>query len=229
MFRPSITALAILANSAFTPTFGQRPDVKELINQPSANPLIRTMGEVIRLPKVGSATETNLKIGDSLPLLKCIDLEGNSVDIDQLYGDKATLVVFWATWCSACVLDLPHERGIAGVYRDRGLKVIGVNADDDATLAKTCIDLHYLTWPMIHEPKDRLAEDGIVKRLAIWNWPTVLLFDENRKLIHATPSLRTRYSMRDAAGNSYSVRGIDAALARTLGPLNLLPKISIVD
>jgi len=187
------------------------------------------MGEVITLPNVGSATETNLKIGDSLPFLKCLDLEGNPVDIDQLYGDKATLVVFWATWCSACINDLPHERRIAGVYRDRGLKVIGVNADDDVTLAKTCIELLNLNWPTIHEPKDRQAEDGIVKRLAIWNWPTVLLFDENRKLIHATPSLRTSYSMRDAAGNSYGVRGIDAALARTLGQLNFQPKISIVD
>jgi peroxiredoxin len=208
----SITALSILVGFAGISAMGQKPDPK-----------------AIRLRSVGSGTQTTLKIGDTLPVLECSDLDGKVVDINDLYGEKATLVVFWATWCSACVLDLQHERRIAGAYSDRGLKVIGVNADEDIALAKTCIDLNYITWPMIHDPKEHQSNSGIVKSLGVTTWPTLLLFDGDRRLISATPDLRTTYSISDSLGNSYGVRGLDATLAKVLGQLNVQPHISIVE
>jgi thiol-disulfide isomerase/thioredoxin len=229
----SITAIAILAGFACIRIMAQKPDVEERWRQRTHNALITKIGDLITLPEKGSAAlYTTLKIGDQLPKLECVDFDGKNVQIEKLFGSKATLVVFWATWCPGCTFDLPHERDIAEAYDGNALKVIGVNGDEDITRAKICIDVFHLRWPMIHAPwsiGSQTPDDGIIKKLGVRGWPTLLLFDSDRTLVAATSLLRTRYSLRDDLGNYYRVRGLDAALAKVLGPLHYSPYLSIVN
>jgi len=41
-----------------------------------------------------------------------------------------TLVVFWATWCQPCLLEIPHLNEFQEKYADRGFKVVSINLDD---------------------------------------------------------------------------------------------------
>ena len=44
--------------------------------------------------------------------------------------NQVTLVVFWATWCRPCLMEIPTLVELQEKYRARGLRVVGVNVDD---------------------------------------------------------------------------------------------------
>ncbi len=52
----------------------------------------------------------------------------------QQYRGKPLLVNFWATWCEPCRDEYPMLNELAKQYAPQGLKVVGVNLDDDGDL-----------------------------------------------------------------------------------------------
>ena len=62
-----------------------------------------------------------------------IDAEGFQKVVEQ-YRGKPLLVNFWATWCEPCRDEYPMLNELAKQYAPQGLKVVGVNLDDDGDL-----------------------------------------------------------------------------------------------
>ena len=62
-----------------------------------------------------------------------IDIQGFQRILEQNRG-KALLVNFWATWCEPCRDEYPMLNELAKQYAPQGLKVVGVNLDDDGDL-----------------------------------------------------------------------------------------------
>jgi peroxiredoxin len=48
-----------------------------------------------------------LSVGDTLPNLRFVTLDGKVLTTDSLKG-KTTMFVFFATWCGPCLAELPH-------------------------------------------------------------------------------------------------------------------------
>lgn len=62
-----------------------------------------------------------------------IDAQGYQKLVQQ-YRGKPLLVNFWATWCEPCRDEYPMLNDLAKQYAPKGLKVVGVNLDDDGDL-----------------------------------------------------------------------------------------------
>jgi len=62
-----------------------------------------------------------------------IDVQAYQKLIEQYHG-KPLLVTFWATWCEPCRDEYPMLNELAKQYAPQGLKVVGVNMDDDGDL-----------------------------------------------------------------------------------------------
>ena len=62
-----------------------------------------------------------------------IDAQGLQKLLDQ-YRGKPLQVTFWATWCEPCRDEYPMLNDLAKQYAPQGLKVVGVNLDDDGDL-----------------------------------------------------------------------------------------------
>src|SRR5712664_2773365 len=62
-----------------------------------------------------------------------IDAQGYQKLVDQFRG-KPLLVTFWATWCEPCRHEYPMLNELAKQYAPQGLRVVGVNLDDDGDL-----------------------------------------------------------------------------------------------
>ena len=73
-----------------------------------------------------------------------------------------------------------------------------------------------ISWPTVYEPRRGQAADGIVKMLGINRWPTLLLFDGERKLIAASPYLNMSTISEDSAGAAYGVDSLDWTLTKVL-------------
>jgi thiol-disulfide isomerase/thioredoxin len=62
-----------------------------------------------------------------------IDIQGYQKILDQ-YKGKPLLVTFWATWCEPCRDEYPMLNELAKQYAPQGLKVVGVDLDQDGDL-----------------------------------------------------------------------------------------------
>lgn len=62
-----------------------------------------------------------------------IDTQGYEKLVQQ-YRGKALVVTFWATWCEPCRDEYPMLNELAKQYAPQGLKVVGVNLDQDGDL-----------------------------------------------------------------------------------------------
>jgi thiol-disulfide isomerase/thioredoxin len=73
-------------------------------------------------PKTGATRDPEL-----------IDAQGYQKLVQQYHGEPL-LVTFWATWCEPCRHEYPMLNELAKQYAPQGLKVVGVNLDDDGDL-----------------------------------------------------------------------------------------------
>jgi thiol-disulfide isomerase/thioredoxin len=62
-----------------------------------------------------------------------IDAQGYQKLIEQ-YRGKPVLITFWATWCEPCRDEYPMLNELAKHYAPKGLRVVGVNLDQDGDL-----------------------------------------------------------------------------------------------
>ena len=62
-----------------------------------------------------------------------IDAQGY-LKLTQQHRGKPLLVTFWATWCEPCRDEYPMLNELAKQYAAQGLKVVGVNLDDDGDI-----------------------------------------------------------------------------------------------
>src|SRR5713101_3448295 len=62
-----------------------------------------------------------------------IDAQGYQKILEQ-YKGKPLLVTFWATWCEPCRDEYPMLNELAKQYAPQGLKVVGVDLDQDGDL-----------------------------------------------------------------------------------------------
>jgi thiol-disulfide isomerase/thioredoxin len=65
-----------------------------------------------------------------------IDAAGYQGILEQ-YRGKPLLVTFWATWCEPCRAEFPMLNQLIAEYQPKGLKVVGINLDDEGDLILT--------------------------------------------------------------------------------------------
>ncbi|MEJ7638012.1 MAG: redoxin domain-containing protein, partial [Singulisphaera sp.] len=78
--------------------------------------------------------------GEVVPDFATATLSGETVKLGDLRG-RYVLLDFWATWCGACVSDLPALRRLRDAYGAGGrLVVLGLNLDEDPEKAKRFVE-----------------------------------------------------------------------------------------
>ncbi|MGA2812875.1 MAG: TlpA disulfide reductase family protein [Candidatus Acidiferrum sp.] len=96
--------------------------------------MIRGVVAAVVLAAVGAvaAPETAKAVRDP----ELIDAGGYARILAENRG-APLLVTFWATWCEPCRDEYPMLNELAKQYAPQGLKVVGVNLDDDGDIILT--------------------------------------------------------------------------------------------
>ncbi len=67
-------------------------------------------------------------VGKPAPPIAGSDVNGQPIRSAEMRGD-VVLVVFWASWCPNCAEEVSRLDAVYTAYRDRGLRILGVNLD----------------------------------------------------------------------------------------------------
>jgi peroxiredoxin len=91
-------------------------------------------------------------IGAVAPEFTLPDTAGNSLNINDLKGEY-TLLDFWASWCSPCLLQVPDLKEAYDVYHDKGFEIVGVSVDSKGDRWKKAIEKYEMNWPHVSDLK----------------------------------------------------------------------------
>ena len=89
-----------------------------------------------------------VKVGDMAPDFEMPLTDGSTVKLSDLRG-HVVMLQFTASWCGVCRKEMPHiEKEIWQAYKDKGLKVYGVDRDEPREKAIEMIESTGITYPM---------------------------------------------------------------------------------
>ncbi len=108
------------------------------------------------------------------------DLDGRDVKLSS-YKGKVILLNFWATWCGPCKIEIPWFNEFHQKYKDRGLVVVGISADDTVEQLKPFVADHKMTYPVLVG----LGRDDVQEALGpVWGLPTTIIISRDGKACH---------------------------------------------
>lgn len=74
-----------------------------------------------------SSVATGLMKGQMAPDFVLKDLADKQVSLSSFKNNNAVCLIFWATWCPYCVMEVPKMKQYHEKYSGKGLKIIAVN------------------------------------------------------------------------------------------------------
>ncbi|MDP2277618.1 MAG: redoxin domain-containing protein [Nitrospirota bacterium] len=77
-----------------------------------------------------------LQIGAQAPDFSLKDIEGKDISLSQYSQKKAVVVLFWATWSAKSPNALKRFEDFYQRYKDKGIQVIAINADNQTISAE---------------------------------------------------------------------------------------------
>mgnify|MGYP001594860243 FL=1 len=82
---------------------------------------------------------------------------GKKVKLSSFRG-KALLVNFWASWCEACMEEMPTIVKLHKTLRDSGFEVVSINVDEDPEkVVPTIIKKFGMEFPVYVDHEEKLA------------------------------------------------------------------------
>ena len=117
-----------------------------------------------------------------------IDLHGYQELVWQ-YRGKPLLINFWATWCEPCRDEYPMLNELAKEYAPKGLRVVGVDSDQDGDLIlmRRFIARYKPVFPNYRKKPGKPDEEAEFNQAVLPEWrgqlPATFLYDKDGRLI----------------------------------------------
>jgi cytochrome c biogenesis protein CcmG, thiol:disulfide interchange protein DsbE len=94
------------------------------------------------------------------------------------YRGKAVVLNLWASWCGPCKQEAPLLQNAWERYRDEGLVVLGVDAQDFPRDARDFVERYGLTYPIAHD-----RNGSILGRYGSTGFPETWFVDRQGRLV----------------------------------------------
>ncbi|MBE9562961.1 MAG: TlpA family protein disulfide reductase [Proteobacteria bacterium] len=115
-------------------------------------------------------------IEDKAPNFSAKTLAGQSVSLqNDSMGDKPVLLIFWATWCPICELEIPEMNELHTNIGDRlSILAINIGKDDTDDKARKYQAKHSINYPIVFD-----EDSSITKSYAVKGTPTHIIIGTN--------------------------------------------------
>ena len=146
--------------------------------------------------------------GVSAPHFDLPGSDGKRYTDSYLIG-QPTLVVFWASWCPVCQVELPKLRGLYEETKGKGLRVLAIGFADSEENIRNYVKGHpdIFDFPSLYDPRD-----GAAKRFGVFGTPTIYLVNTRGEIEYVTwliedPTLKQKLeTLLDARSTALDLR-----------------------
>jgi len=128
----------------------------------------------------------NFKVGNTVPNIILPDSSGSEIELNKIQTNQI-LVIFYASWCPHCQTLLPQIYDLYKNQKKKKFEVLAVSIDSSKTDWLNFIRNNNLDWLNVSDLKGwngKAASDYY-----LYATPTLLLIDQNKKLILNQPSI----------------------------------------
>lgn len=131
--------------------------------------------ETYRAMKVGNIASDMIFSG----ITKINGEEEYSITALSEMNNKATLVIFGASWCQSCVDDIPKIVSYYNKWKAKGLDIVFISLDtDEKAFTKFTKEFPWLSYCDLQGWESKVAKDYYV-----FSTPTMFLLDNERKIL----------------------------------------------
>jgi cytochrome c biogenesis protein CcmG/thiol:disulfide interchange protein DsbE len=126
-----------------------------------------------------NAQPVELIEGAQIPDIEMNRLDGSKVNLSEL-PHKVMMINFWATWCEACIEEMPSIVALRAKYKAQGFEVLGVNVDENpAQVAPAMAKKMGMEFPLFTDKSNALAEMFDVHAI-----PLTVIINKDRKILY---------------------------------------------
>ena len=104
-------------------------------------------------------------------------LSGSTFSFSSQSPKKATLLVFWASWCVYCLAEIPKLKTLHTRF-DSTLQILGVNVNKRAADGLKTAQQYQLPYPSLADPGLQIADQFNVK-----GTPVLIVIDKQGQMI----------------------------------------------
>lgn len=145
---------------------------KNLLKTKSAKNIKKIMDEMTATSKI--------EVGNKAPDFAANNPEGKKISLMQSLG-KVTIIDFWASWCGPCRAENPNVVALYKEFHAKGLNIIGVSLDKDASKWKEAIAKDGLVWTQISNLK--YWDEPIAKQYNVESIPATFILDAKGTIV----------------------------------------------
>lgn len=139
----------------------------------------QTAAPEAKLPSVALASLPPASERATVRDLKLKDMAGREISLAGLRG-KPVMIVFWATWCAPCKMEIPHLVHLQETYAKHGLKIVAISLDGNGMAAvKPFLEKHpEITYTVIPNGAEAAAVFGGIRSI-----PNSFMLDRQGRIV----------------------------------------------
>lgn len=106
------------------------------------------------------------------------DIDNNKLALEEVYNKKNVLLVFWGTWCGACIEEIPTLREIRQQCPKEQLEIISIASRSPVEKVREFIKDKQMDW------KHVVNDEKIPLLYQIHSYPEVFLIDTKGNIVY---------------------------------------------